>query len=78
MSSSVHIYNMKISTLILGNGLTYGLGLDHTKLMLEPKYSINFSRSKKRFCLLYIIMGTTVFYFLMPQKYINSKQNLLK
>ena len=63
MSSSVHINNKKKDTLILSKGSTQGL--DDTTLTAEAQYSINFSRSNR------IIMGATVFYLLILQKYIN-------
>ena len=63
MSSSVHINNKKKDILILSKGSTQGL--DDTTLTAEAQYSINFSRSNR------IIMGATVFYLLILQKYIN-------
>ena len=48
MSSSAHIDNKKIDILVLGKGPTQGLG--HT-LTLEKMYSINFTATKKKFCL---------------------------
>ena len=49
MSSSVHTNNNKESILILGEGITQIL--DDTTLTAEKKYSINFTISKKKFCL---------------------------
>ena len=48
MSSSVHIDNMKKDILVLGKGLTQGL--EHT-LTAEKMYSINFTVTRKKFCL---------------------------
>ena len=48
MSSSVHIDNKGKDILILGEGPTQGL--DDTTLTGEAKYSINFSRSQRKFC----------------------------
>ena len=48
MSSSVHIDNKKKDILILGRGPTQGL--EHT-LTTEKMYSINFTVTKKKFCL---------------------------
>ena len=48
-SSSVHIDNNKKNILGLGKGLTQGL--DDTKITTEAEYSINFSRSERKFCL---------------------------
>ena len=49
MSSSVHANNKNIDILILGNGETKRL--DNTSLTAEAEYSINFSRSERKFCL---------------------------
>ena len=48
MSSSTKIDNRKKDILILGNGPTQGL--EHT-LSAEKMYSINFTLTKKKFCL---------------------------
>ena len=48
MSSSVHVDNKKKDILILGKGPTQGL--EHT-LTAEKMYSINFTVTKKKFCL---------------------------
>ena len=73
ISSSVSIDNKKKDILILGKGPTQRL--DYTMLTTEVQYSINFSRSSFQVC---IIIGATAFYLLMLQKYINSKQMILK
>ena len=52
--------------------------LDDTTLIAEAEYSINFSKSQRKVCFVFIIMEVTVFYFLMLQKYITSKQKILK
>ena len=49
MSSSVHVDNKGKDILILGEWPTQGL--DDTTLTAEPKYSINFTQSGKRFVL---------------------------
>ena len=49
MSSFAHIDNKKKDILILGFGPTQGL--DDATLTTEAKYSINFSRSNRKFCL---------------------------
>ena len=67
MSSSVHNENI----LILGKGPTQGL--NHT-LTGETQYSINFTRPVIKF----FIMGAAVSYLLLLQKYISSKQKILK
>ena len=65
MSSSVHI-----------EGPTQKL--DDTTLTAETKYSINFSRQNKNFCLSLHYNGGKSFCFLMLQKYIISKQKFQK
>ena len=49
MSSSVHVDNKKKEILILGKGLTQGLG-QHS-LTSEKMYSIKFTMTRKKFCL---------------------------
>ena len=72
MSSSVHIDNKNKYILMLCKGTTQGL--DNTTLTAEAEYFINFSRPFQVF----IMMEATIFYSLMPQKYINFKQKTLK
>ena len=72
----MHIDNKKKDILILGKGPKQEL--DDTTLTAEAQYSINSSRSSRTFCLSGIIMGAIVFYLLLLQKYINSKQKILK
>ena len=48
MSSSVHADNKKKDILILGKGLKQGL--EHS-LTAEKMYSINFTVTRKKFCL---------------------------
>ena len=76
MSSSVHVDNKGKDILNLLEGPTHGL--DDTKLTAEGKYSINFSKSQRIFFYVYTIMEATVSYLLMLQKYISSKQMILK
>ena len=49
MSSSIHIDNKGKDILILGLGPTQGLG--ENSLTAEKMYSINFTVTKKKFCL---------------------------
>ena len=49
MCSSVHNNNRTKNILILGQ--SYTQGLTDTTLTAEAKYSINFSRSNRKFCL---------------------------
>ena len=48
ISSSIHIDNKNKNILVLGRGPTQGL---ESTLTVEKMYSINFTTSKKRFCL---------------------------
>ena len=53
-------------------------GLDDTTITAEEEYSINFSRSQRKFYFIFIITEATFFYPLIPLKSINSKQKTLK
>ena len=66
MSSSVHIDNKGKDTLILGKGPTQGL-VD-TMLTAEAHYSINFSRSNRKFCLSLYYNGSNSFLFVNATK----------
>ena len=66
MSSSVYIDNKNKDILILGEGPTQGL--DDTTLTAEAKYSINFSRSNKKFCLKLYFNGRNSFLFVNTTK----------
>ena len=72
VSSSVHVDNKKNDILILGIGPTQVLH-DNT-LAAKAQYSVNLSRSNRNIFEACIILVAAVFYFLMLQKYINSKQ----
>ena len=48
MSSTVHIDNKEKDILVLGKGPTQGL---ENTLTAEKMYSINFTLTKKKFCL---------------------------
>ena len=61
MSSSVHIDNKKKDILILDKGATQGL--DDTTLTAEAHYSVNFSRSNKKFYLRLHYNGSNSFLF---------------
>ena len=76
MSSPVHIYNGGKYHLILGKGPTQGI--DDTTLTAETSFLINFFRLNRKICLSCNTVGATVLYLLMLQKYISSKQNILK
>ena len=68
MSSSVDIDNKKKDMLILGLGPKQGLGLDDTKLTAEAQYSINFTRSNRKFCLSLHYNGNNSFLFITATK----------
>ena len=71
MSSSVHIDNKKTDILILGKGLTQGSG-GHS-LTAEKMYSINFSATKRRFCLSLHYNGANSYLFVNGVEIIKSK-----
>ena len=74
MRSSAHIDNKKKDVLVLGKGPMQGL--EHT-LTTEKMYSINFTVTKKKFCLSLHYNGANI-YLLMVQKFTNSKQKILR
>ena len=61
MNSSVHVDNKGKDILILGKGLTQGLG-EHS-LTAEKMYSINFSKDNIKFCLSLYYNGTNSYLF---------------
>ena len=70
----MHHDNKGKCILILGKGPTQGL--NDTTLTAEVQYSINFSRSNRKFCLsLHYNWSNSLS---MLQKYISSKQKILK
>ena len=66
MSPSVRIDNKKKDVLILGFGSTQGL--DATTLTAEARYSIDFSRSNRKFCLCLHYNGSNSFLFVNATK----------
>ena len=52
----------KKDILVLGEGPAYGF--DDARITAEPKYSLNITKSKKKFCV-YIAMEVRVFYMLV-------------
>ena len=76
MSSSTHANNKNKDILILGKRQKQGL--DNTTLTAEAEYFINFSRSKRKFCLSLHYNGSHSFLFVNGTKYISSKQKILK
>ena len=75
MTSSSHINNKKKDILVLGKGPTQGL--EHT-LTAEKICSINFTVTKKKFCLSLHYNGANSYLFVMVQKFKNLKQKVLK
>ena len=61
MSSSAHANNKNKDILILGKGQRKGL--DNTSVIAEAEYSINFSRSERKFCLSLCYNGSNSFLF---------------
>ena len=72
----MHIDNKNKDILIIGEGPTQGL--DDTILTAEAKYPINFTQSGKRFVLGLHCNLSNSFLFVMLQKYISSKEKILK
>ena len=75
MSSSVYVNNKGKDVLILGEGPTQGL--DFTALTAEANYSINFTKSNRRF-VLSLHYNESNSFLLMLQKYINLRQKIQK
>ena len=73
MSSSLHIDNKGKDILILGEGPTEGL--DDTTLTAKAKYSINFLRSQRKFCLSLHYNGSNSFVFVSATKIYQFKAN---
>ena len=71
MSSSVHTDNKQKDILILGEDPTQGL--DGTTLTSEKKYSINFTKSRKKFCLTLHYNGANSYLFVNGTKIIKVK-----
>ena len=76
MSSSVHIDDNKKDILILGKGPTQATQvLDDATLIAEAQYSINFSRSNRKYCLTSHYNGSNVFLFVNTTKMYQIKVN---
>ena len=73
MSSSAHIENKKKEILVVEIGPTQRL---ERALTTEKIYSINFTATKKKFCLSLHYNGVT--YSLMVQKFTNLRQVILR
>ena len=66
MSSSVHGNNKNKDIIILGKGQTKGS--DNTSLTTEAEYSINFSKSERKFCLKLYYSRSNSFLFVNSTK----------
>ena len=72
MSSSIHIDNKKKDILVLGRGPTQGL---ESTLTAEKMYSINFTVTKRRFCLSLHYNGVNSYLFVNGIEIIRFKAN---
>ena len=70
MSSSIHIDNKKKDILVLGRGPTQGL---ESTLTAEKMYSINFTVTKKKFCLSLHYNGANSYLFVNGKEIVNFK-----
>ena len=75
MSFSTQIDKKKKDILVLG--LRPMQGLEHT-LTAEKMYSINFTVTKKKFCLRLHYNGTNSYLYMNVQNFTNLKQKILK
>ena len=71
MNSSAHVDNKGKDILILGIGPTHGLG-EHS-LTAEKMYSINFTTTKKKFCLSLQYNGANIYLFVDSKEIIKFK-----
>ena len=70
MSSSIHIDNKKKDILVLGRGPTQGL---ESTLTAEKMYSINFTVTKRKFCLSLHYNGVNSYLFVNGTEIIKFK-----
>ena len=70
MSSSIHIDNIKKYILVLGRGSMQGL---ESTLTAEKMYSINFTVTKKKFCLSLHYNGANSYLFVNGTEIIKFK-----
>ena len=76
MNSSIHIDNKEKDILILGKGLTQRL--DEHSLTAEKNYSINFTLTKKKFCLSLHYNVANSYLFVNGAELLNLKQRMIK
>ena len=74
ISSSVHVYNKKKDILIIVKGPTQGL--EHA-LTAEKMHSINFTVTRKKFCLSLQYNGANNYFLLMVQKLLSLKKKIM-
>ena len=74
MNSSAHIDNKKKVIFVLGKGPTQGL--EHT-LTAEKMYLINFTVTKKKFCLNLHYNRENNYFFVHGREIINLRQKIL-
>ena len=72
MSSSAHIDNKTKNILVLGKGPTQGL--EHT-LTAEKMYSINFTVTKRKFCLSLYYSGADSYLFVNGKEFVKFNAN---
>ena len=70
MSSSIHIDNKKKDVLVLGRGPTQGL---ESTLTAQKMYSINYTVTKKKFCLSLHYNGANSYLFVNGREIIKFK-----
>ena len=76
MNSSPHIDNKGKDILILGIGPTQGLG--ENSLTAEKMYSINFTVTKRKFCLSSHYNGANTYLFVNSKKIVKILKKILK
>ena len=74
MSNSVHANNKVNNILVIGKDFIQGI--NDTTIYAEKTYSINFTKSKVRFCLSLHYNGNNSYLFV--KKFVNSKQKSTK
>ena len=76
MNSSAHIDNKGKDMLMLGIGPTQGLG--ENSLTAEKMYSINFTVTKKKFCLSLHYNGANSYLFVNSKTIVKILKKILK
>ena len=76
MNFSIHPNNKINNILVLGKQFIQGI--NDTTSYAEKTYSINFTKTKVKFCLSLRYNGDNSYLLSMIQKFVNSKQKILK